>query len=626
MGSGASATPSAVRHAVPALGVAWRAAPWLVAGHVVASVVSGVLPIASVWLLKVVIDALTGVDRAVLPPATVGFVMVGLLAVTLPAAVTFLNEEMERAVGRRALSDLYLSMARCQGLARVEDPRFRDRLQMAKQGGRVGPGQAVHGLIGMVSGLVTLVGMVAVLTAISPLAAVIAVVALVPALLAELDLSRARARMMFRISPTERREFFYADLQASIPAAKELRLLGLFGYFRGRMLDELAVADVQRRRMDLRQLGTQGALGAVLAIILGGGIVWAIAAAGRGELSVGGVSAFVAAMTALQAGLSMLVARVSMLHHSLLLYGYFREVLAAEPDLPLARDALAVPALRDGIELRDVWFRYDPHQDWVLRGVNLFIPHGAAVALVGLNGSGKSTLVKLLCRLYDPERGQVLWDGIDLRDLSVDQVRGRIGVLFQDYMSYDLTASENIGLGDVAALGDEVRISGAAERAGIDAAIERLPRGYGTLLSRTFLPTSDGSSDGSDNEDDSDDDGSGVLLSGGQWQRLALARTFLRDQRDLLILDEPSSGLDAEAEYEVHRRLRQHRDGATSLLISHRLGAVRDANRIVVLAGGVIVEHGSHRELLAAGGEYARLFEMQAHAYQPETADAVTPR
>jgi ATP-binding cassette subfamily B protein len=199
-------------------------------------------------------------------------------------------------------------------------------------------------------------------------------------------------------------------------------------------------------------------------------------------------------------------------------------------------------------------------------------------------------------------------------------LRARIGVLFQDYMSYDLTASENIGLGDVAAMDDEMRIRDAAERAGIDATIERLPRGYGTLLSRMF-PTLPG--DGSDRGDD--EDGGGVLLSGGQWQRLALARTFLRDQRDLLILDEPSSGLDAEAEHRIHQRLRRHRDGATSLLISHRLGAVRDADRIVVLAGGVIVEQGSHRELVAAGGEYARLFEMQAHAYQPEIADIGAP-
>jgi ATP-binding cassette subfamily B protein len=582
-------------------------------GQVVTNAVSALTPIASVWLLKVVIDALTGADRTALGPAVVGLVATGLLAATLPAAVAFCNQEVERAVGRRSLAHLYRSMERCQGLSRIEDPRFRDRMQLARQGGQAGPGQAVQGLIGAASGLVTLVGLVAVLATISPWAAAVALAAAVPALLAQLALSRARTGVLFAISPRQRREFFYAELQASLPAAKELRLLGLFGHFRGRMLAELAAADGQRRRMDLRDLGTQVGLGFVLAAVLGGGTVWAIGAAATGELSVGGVSAFVAALSALQFGLAALVARIGVVHRFLLVYGYFREVLAAEPDLAQAADPLPVPALREGIELRDVWFRYDPGQDWILRGVDLRIPHGTAVALVGLNGSGKSTLVKLLCRLYDPQRGRILWDGVDLRDMVVDELRSRIGVLFQDYMTYDLTAAENIGLGDLTALDDEPRIRTAAHRAGIGAAIDRLPRRYDTMLSRAFRPAPG-------------DEEAGVLLSGGQWQRLALARTFLRDRRDLLILDEPSSGLDAQAEHEIHDGLRRHRAGATSLLISHRLGAVRDADRIVVLDGGAIVEDGTHGELLAAGGEYARLFELQARGYQPETADAGRPR
>jgi ATP-binding cassette subfamily B protein len=315
-------------------------------------------------------------------------------------------------------------------------------------------------------------------------------------------------------------------------------------------------------------------------------------------------------MTALQGGLSALVMRISLLHHALLLYGHFREVLAAEPDLPLAMDPAPVRALRRGIELRDVWFRYAPEQDWVLRGVNLFIPHGSAVALVGVNGAGKSTLVKLLCRFYDPDQGAVLWDGVDLRELAVDQLRARIGALFQDYMRYDLVAAENIGLGDLDSSDNIDRIRDAAARAGIAATLDRLPHGYETMLSRMFLPA------GGDK-----DAGSGVLLSGGQWQRLSLARTFMRDRRDLLILDEPSAGLDAEAEYEIHHGLRRHRSGATSVLISHRLGAVRDADRIVVLADGMVTEEGTHDELTAAGGEYANLFRMQAEGYQESTVD-----
>ena len=251
-------------------------------------------------------------------------------------------------------------------------------------------------------------------------------------------------------------------------------------------------------------------------------------------------------------------------------------------------------------------FRYAPDQPWVLRGVDLVLPRGCAVALVGLNGAGKSTLVKLLCRFYDPTRGAVLWDGIDVRELPVEQLRERIGVLFQDFMQYDLSAAENIGVGDVATLGDREPVVAAARRAGAHETLAALPRGYDTLLSRLFF-----------DETDRNDPETGVLLSGGQWQRVALARTLLRDRRDLLILDEPSSGLDAEAEHEVHRQLREHREGRTSVLISHRLGAVRDADRIVVLAGGRVVEQGRHEELLAEDRTYARLFRLQADGYRP---------
>ncbi|HSK91254.1 MAG TPA: ATP-binding cassette domain-containing protein, partial [Euzebyales bacterium] len=246
---------------------------------------------------------------------------------------------------------------------------------------------------------------------------------------------------------------------------------------------------------------------------------------------------------------------------------------------------------------------YDDAQPWVLRGVDLFLPHGRATALVGLNGSGKSTVVKLLCRFYDPQRGAVLWDGVDLRRLDPASLRTRMAAVFQDGVAYDLTAAENVGVGDLDALGDRPRIHAAAALARVDDVLAALPQGYDTLLSRSFV----------------DGDGSaGVLLSGGQWQRVALARAYLRQDRDLVVLDEPSAGLDAEAEHELHRDLRRHRAGRTSLLISHRLSAVRDADLVVVLSGGRIAERGTHAQLLAAGGEYARLFALQADGYRPE--------
>jgi ATP-binding cassette subfamily B protein len=260
--------------------------------------------------------------------------------------------------------------------------------------------------------------------------------------------------------------------------------------------------------------------------------------------------------------------------------------------------------LRYGIELEDVWFRYGPDEPWVLRGLSCFIPHGEAVAIVGKNGGGKSTLVKLLCRFYDPDRGSIRWDGVDLRDLDLDALRDRISVVFQDYMTYELSAAENIAVGDLGLADQPDALVAAAEQADIGATLAALPRGYQTLLTRNYFDLSD-----------EQDPHTGVLLSGGQWQRVALARAFLRGGRDLMILDEPSSGLDPEAERMIHTTLAATRAGRASVLISHRLNAVRDAGHILVLSDGVIREQGDHDTLMARRGLYARLFTMQAQGY-----------
>jgi len=265
--------------------------------------------------------------------------------------------------------------------------------------------------------------------------------------------------------------------------------------------------------------------------------------------------------------------------------------------------------MRHGIEVEDVWFRYGPDKPWILRGVSCFIPHGQAVALVGRNGAGKSTLVKLLCRFYDPDRGRILWDGTDLRDMDPADLRERVSAVFQDYMSYELSAAENIAVGDLIAARQAGTVRAAAEAADIHQALASLPKGYETLLTLTYFDLADKANPET-----------GVLLSGGQWQRVALARAFLRGGRDLVILDEPSSGLDAEAEFQIHTRLKLNRTGNATVLISHRLNAIRDADHIIVLADGVIAEQGSHDSLMARSGTYARLFLLQARGY---TSDPV---
>jgi ATP-binding cassette subfamily B protein len=323
-----------------------------------------------------------------------------------------------------------------------------------------------------------------------------------------------------------------------------------------------------------------------------------VAAARRSELTTGDVAMFVAAVAGVQTALDGVVRGVALTHQQLTLFGHYVDVLLVASDIPVAIRPVPLAPLRRGVEFRDVWFRYGEDHPWVLRGVNLTIPYGRAVALVGLNGAGKSTLVKLLCRLYDPTRGSITWDGVDLREVDPARLRDRISAVFQDHMNYDLTAAENIALGDLTALHDLDRVRAAAVRAGAHETLATLPRGYDTPLTRLF-----------------DADEVGVVLSGGQWQRVALARAFVRDGRDLMILDEPTSGLDPQSEHDLHASIGRYRAGATSLLISHRLSAIRDADTIAVLDDGVIREYGDHIALMAAEGAYAQLFRLQAEGY-----------
>jgi ATP-binding cassette subfamily B protein len=573
------------------------AAPAVLTLYALLAVAAGAIPVVSAGLLRAVLDGLV-TGHSVLRPAA-GLVCVGLVAGVLPAVRGHLNGRLVRAVAVRAMDRLYAAMNRITGLAVMESPVFRDRLRMAQQSGRAGPGQLVDDALGAAESLIMVGGFLTALVALNPGLALLAVGAAGPALLAQLRLNRTRAGMLWRISGRARREVHYADLLTSLSAAKELRLLG-------RMRREMTLANEEQARQDTREVLVRTVLAVVTAGVAGAGLLWAVREVTRGRLSIGDISMLVAALVGVQAGLGALVDRFASTHENALLFDHYRTLVDARPDLPSPADPVAVGPLRTAMELRDVWFRYGDDQPWVLRGVTLTVPAGQTVALVGLNGAGKSTVVKLLCRFYDPTKGSVTWDGHDLRDVDVASLRDRIGAVFQDFMAYELSAAENVGVGDVAALTDRPRIEAAAAGAGVHETLAALPAGYDTMLTNAYY-----------GEADLTDTTNGVLLSGGQWQRVALARAFLRGDRDLLMLDEPTAGLDPEAEHELHVRLRRHRDGRTSLLISHRLNTVRDADRIVVLADGVVAEQGTHDELLERGGEYARLFTLQADGYQP---------
>jgi ATP-binding cassette subfamily B protein len=573
-----------------------------VAGFLIATVASAAAPVATAWLTKSVIDRLT-TPHAAVGSLAIALVFTGIGAAVLPVYILFGRAQIGRAASMTATERLFAATERQVGLRKFEDPAFLDRMRLAQEGAnRIA--EIVDSIGGVLGGLLTLIGFITSLLLLSWAMAALVLLAAVPALSAEIVLSLRRASMEWGVEQFNRREIFYSQLLIETSAATEIRLFGTGAFLRGRMLDERRRANVAHRQMDVREVRVQGGLTALSSAVAGAGLWWAVMAARHGTLTIGDVAMFLAAVIGVQSALRALTSAVSGGQDRLLAFTHYIAVVTAEPDLPLAEQGSA-PPMRRGIELRDVWFRYSDDHPWVLRGVDLHIPCGSAVALVGLNGAGKSTLVKLLCRMYDPTRGQILWDGTDLRDIPPESLRERISAVFQDHMSYDLTATENIALGDLAALEDRCRIEGAAGRAGIGETLTRLPRGYATPLTRIFIIGTD-----------KDDPATGVVLSGGQWQRLALARAFVREGRDLMILDEPSSGLDPEAEYEIHTRVREFREGRTSLLISHRLSAVRDADQIAVLADGRITELGTHEALLAANSTYARLFRLQAAGYQ----------
>ncbi|MER7004834.1 ABC transporter ATP-binding protein [Dactylosporangium sp. NPDC000555] len=596
--------PGALRALPAALALYARAAPAAAAVRLLVAVVTGGAPVAMAWLTKVLLDRLTGQPGPSVWLSALALAGTGA-AVSLAVHA---GQYADREIGRRVMlftqTELFTAASRPDGIAELEDPAHQDRLQLAQIAGQSGPQQLAGSVLGIGQAALTIGGFLAALLAVSPLAGVLVLASAVPTLWAQLRIGRQRTELMTRITPNTRRQIFYANLLLDVRAAKEIRLFGLGDFLRGRMLAELGTAQAGERAVDRRALRVDASLALLTAVVSGVALVVTAVRIGHGAGGVGDLAVLVAALAAVQGALAGIVTQVAMANQVLVLFGHYADVV--RPDTARQdRPGLPVPPLREGIELRDVWFRYHPDHDWVLRGVNLTIRPAQSVALVGLNGAGKSTLIKLLCRLYEPTRGAITWDGRDVRDLDITELRARIGAVFQDYMSYDLSAADNIAVGDLTA--DQERLHTAADAAGIGSTLAALPQGYQTMLSRMFA---------GDSPEEQGPGASGVVLSGGQWQRVAIARAMLRTEADLLILDEPSAGLDAVAEDGIQRSLRRLRAGRSSLLISHRLGSLRYADHIVVLDGGEIVEEGTHEVLMDLDGRYAELFRMQADGYQ----------
>ena len=605
----AGATPRALRSAL-LLGP--RAAPLAWTGTITLSLAGGALAPLGAWVTRSVIDALGArhVDVRYVIVLAVIATAAGAAAVIIGSLTTTTSAAVQRRTSLHVTGEMYSAVNKFRGLAQFETPQFQDSMRLADGAALSAATSVTSTVVTSARSLVSAAGFVSILLIVWPPMAALLLAIAIPSFLAQVRQAKRAARANSQTMPSVRKSSLFRSMLTEPRAAKEIRLFGLGDLFRDRMLADLDDVNAREYRAT-RKIGiSQVRLTAIAGLVVACGAAIVAHQAGRRQITIGDFVLFLAAVATIESVISGIASQLPWFGSALILYQRYLDLLDAPDDI--ADGCSSVPPLSGSIELQDVWFRYSSGSgNWVLRGVSLTIRAGGSTGLVGLNGAGKTTLVKLLCRFYDPERGRILWDGVDIREFDVAELRKRITATFQDFVSYDLSAAECVGIGDIQHLGRLELIRDAARQAEIDDVLTGLPRGYETLLSRVFV--------GQGGEND------GVLLSGGENQRVALARAMMSRSADLIILDEPSSGLDAEAEYRIHRTLREKYSGRTRLLISHRLSALRDCETIVVLSGGSITERGTHTELITLNGAYARLFELQAAGYQTAAARPAGP-
>lgn len=583
----------------------WRASPRLVLAIMLLVLLQALLPVAELAVSKRVIDrvaidlGLAGAPEAMAegPPLAVWIALAAAIIAAgqliQPFATTFHSLAGDRLTGY-ITGELIGAANRWRGLARFEDPAFADDLERSRR-------NAAHGGLNIMregtyaaTALATAVGLALALAGLHPLAPLSIVLATVPMMLGQREYAQRTRNHIYMQTPESRRLAYWREAVLTPEPAKDVRLYGLPPYFLRRYEEgfERTTGELDRLRRGLSlRVAASSALSA-LAV----GAVYAFAAwrVSRGDLPLGGFVLYGGAATLLQARLLDLGLFAGSFPMEMGFLPSLFRVLDAPPDLPVPASPLRAPRpIREGISFEDVHFAYPRVDATVLRGVSFRIRPGESLALVGRNGAGKTTIVKLLLRMYDPTGGRITLDGVDLREYDPEDLRLQAGVVFQEFGRYELTAGENIGLGRVDRLADRALLIEAARKGGAAELITELPRGLDTPLGREF---------------------GGRELSGGEWQKLALARAFARDAQ-VLVLDEPTASLDMRAEYEVYERFSELTRGRATLLISHRFSTVRMAERILYLDDGRVLEDGSHQELIARGGEYARMYALQAARY-----------
>ena len=444
--------------------------------------------------------------------------------------------------------------------------------------------------------MITLVSLVILLVGFSPWLAVLVILAAIPNFLSNSRFAEMSFRALTRRAPEARLLRYIETLLTSNESIKEVKLFGLGEALKARYLNLSTQFMEEDRIIARKNTFASLAWGMLSNLAYYGSYIWVIIRTIAQEVTLGDMTMFLSVFRQSQQAVQQLLRNFSSLYENNLYLDNLVEFLKVEPALVSVKNGIIAPIpIEKGIRFENVSFRYPGSEKMVLQNINLFINAGESIALVGLNGAGKTTLIKLLTRLYDPTEGRITIDGIDLREIDLKSLHQRFGVIFQDFVRYQFSVRENIGFGQIEDLDNQSRIDMAADRGGADEVIAELPDGYDTVLGRRW--------------------NRGHELSGGQWQKIALSRAFMR-KAEVLILDEPTSALDAEAEYQIFLRFRELMEGRIAVLISHRFSTVRMADRIVVLSEGRIVELGSHLELMGHNQAYAHLFNLQAEGYR----------
>ncbi|MEH1959903.1 MAG: ABC transporter ATP-binding protein [Nostoc sp.] len=444
------------------LKLVWQAYPAACIGTFIITIFQGLIPLANAWITKVLLDWLAQLligGRATKEQLIWLLVAQAVLMVAtamLPHLGRYLNAELGRRLTVLIQSTVYQKINCFEGIAHFENPKVYDTIRLAQQGAEQSSSQTLEILTEFIQNLVTLLSFVGVLFSFNLFLANLVLLAALPQLYVQLKLGQQRFGLAFELSPVERRKFYYSFLLTSVQAAKEVRLFGLGQYFLHKLLDLYKRVHRAERKQQQRELRWELGLSILSSVVASVAFIIVVLAAFGKKLTLGDITLYVSAVSSVQDALSRFIFAIAGLNESVLFHSYFRKLLALRPALPIQTVTESVPKLSSGLELRHVSFRYSKQHPWILRDVNLKIPAGSCLALVGLNGAGKTTLVKLLTRLYDPSDGQILWDGIDIREFDPAEFRQRIGTIFQDFMRYDLTVCENIGLGNLAKIDDNI--------------------------------------------------------------------------------------------------------------------------------------------------------------------------